>query len=263
MAALRVLFLHGLESGPSGTKAKLLAERFEAHTPAMDTRAFDACVAQQATEVRRFRPDVVVGSSFGGAVALALLQRGHWRGPTLLLAPAVSSQGLAPELPQGPPVWIVHGKRDEVVPIDGSRALARSGDPSRVRLLEVDDDHALRAFARSGELVARVQELGDLGATTSGPGRHLRAFVEDAGLRPVLYVLLAHVALVGAVILLGAWRTRSPIALGLVLLLAGMSADAVWRARARGGARRLAAWLALFWVSSAVVAAIGARLGVL
>jgi hypothetical protein len=35
-----------------------------------------------------FQPDIVVGSSWGGAVALELVAKGSWTGPTLLLAPA-------------------------------------------------------------------------------------------------------------------------------------------------------------------------------
>jgi hypothetical protein len=42
-----------------------------------------------------------VGSSFGGAVAVVLLQRGAWRGPTLLLAPAAVELGVEPRLPLG------------------------------------------------------------------------------------------------------------------------------------------------------------------
>jgi len=38
--------------------------------------------------IKRHDPDVVVGSSWGGAVALACIQTGVWYGPTLLLAPA-------------------------------------------------------------------------------------------------------------------------------------------------------------------------------
>lgn len=40
---------------------------------------------------------------------------------------------------------IVHGTRDEVVPIESSRRYA--GEHARVRLIEVDDDHALTASA--------------------------------------------------------------------------------------------------------------------
>jgi alpha-beta hydrolase superfamily lysophospholipase len=85
---LRVLFIHGLEGSPQGTKARTLGAAFHTETPAMDTRDFEGSVAHLAERVRRFEPDVVVGSSFGGGVAVALLQREQWRGPTLLLAQA-------------------------------------------------------------------------------------------------------------------------------------------------------------------------------
>ena len=85
---MRVQFIHGLEGSPQGSKARVLAEHFDAITPAMDTKDFAGCVATQAEVIGSFRPDVLVGSSFGGAVAVALLMRGDWRGPTLLLAQA-------------------------------------------------------------------------------------------------------------------------------------------------------------------------------
>ncbi len=156
---LRVQFIHGLEGSPQGAKAQLLAEHFTAITPAMDTRDFEGCVALHAATIASFKPDVLVGSSFGGAVAVALLQRGVWRGPTLLLAQAAQHFGLAPELPHGVHVWLVHGRRDDVVDIEDSRALARSGTPSLVRCIEVDDDHSLHGMVESGRLVETVREL--------------------------------------------------------------------------------------------------------
>lgn len=42
------------------------------------------------------------------------------------------------------PTLVVHGTRDEVVPIEGSRRYA-AAHPDRVRLVEVDDDHGLVA----------------------------------------------------------------------------------------------------------------------
>jgi hypothetical protein len=155
----RVQFIHGLEGSPKGSKARTLAAHFDARTPAMDTRDFAGCVATQARELEANRPQILVGSSFGGAIAVALLQRGSWRGPTLLLAPAAQRLGLTPELPRGVPIWIVHGLRDELVPPDDSRELARSGSPELVRLQLVDDDHPLSAFVGSGALVALVREI--------------------------------------------------------------------------------------------------------
>lgn len=159
VSALRVQFIHGLESSPRSSKAQLLGEHFCALTPAMDTSDFEACVAVQAQASASFRPDVLVGSSFGGGVAVELLRRGLWSGPTLLLAQAALRRDPDAALPQGARVWLVHGLRDDVVDPAESRRLAGTGSPDRVRLIEVDDDHPLRALVRSGELVAIVREL--------------------------------------------------------------------------------------------------------
>jgi hypothetical protein len=156
---IRVQFIHGLEGSPQGSKAQLFAQHFTALTPAMDTGDFAACVAVQVEAMARFRPDVLVGSSFGGAVAVELLQRGLWRGPTLLLAQAALKRAGCASLPEGVRVWLVHGLRDELVEIEDSRRLARTGSPELVRMIEVDDDHPLRGLVRSGELVELVQEL--------------------------------------------------------------------------------------------------------
>ena len=157
--AIRVQFIHGLEGSPLGAKARLLAAHFEALTPAMDTGDFEGCVALHRQTLATFAPDVLVGSSFGGAVAVALLQRGLWTGPTLLLAPAVLRLGLPPRLPERVHVWLVHGVDDQVIDLEDSRRLARAGTPGFVRLLEVEDDHALRRMVSTGELVGVVRDL--------------------------------------------------------------------------------------------------------
>lgn len=159
MSELRVQFIHGLEGSPSGRKARLLAEHFVASTPAMDTSDFEACVQLQADEAERFAPEVLAGSSFGGGVAVALLQRGLWRGPTLLLAQAAKHQGLELTLPEDVRVWIAHGTGDTLVDPKESRVLARTGTPELVRLIEVDDDHPLSKSTESGALLDWVREL--------------------------------------------------------------------------------------------------------
>ena len=157
--ALRVQFVHGLEGSPQGSKARLLAEHFTALTPAMDTGDFEGCVRTQAEALRSFQPQVLVGSSFGGAVAVALLARGEWRGPTLLLAQAARHYDPEAALPEGVRVWLVHGLRDTLVDPAQSRALAATGSPELVRLIERDDDHPLSGLVESGELVELVREL--------------------------------------------------------------------------------------------------------
>ncbi len=159
MSSLKVLFIHGLESSPQSTKAGILAEHFVSLTPGMQTDDFEACVAQQHRAIEEFEPDVLVASSFGGAVAVALLQRGLWRGATLLLAQAALRRGQACELPEDVVIWLVHGIHDEIVDPEDSRRLASSGSPELVRLIEVDDDHVLKASVGDGSLVRWVREI--------------------------------------------------------------------------------------------------------
>jgi hypothetical protein len=157
MTRLRVQFAHGLESSPQGSKAKLLAQHFEACTPSMDTRDFESCVGVHAGTLARFRPHLLIGSSFGGAVVVALLQRNLWRGPTLLLAQAAVHYHPGVRLPAGVRVTLVHARQDDTVPCEHSRLLAATGQADLVELIERDDDHALTQLVASGELIALVQ----------------------------------------------------------------------------------------------------------
>ena len=97
----RILYLHGLASSPKGRKAELLAKRFEKdgitvvapdlNVPSFDRLSFEAIVEQAAAEEARVKPCVVVGSSLGALVALALAWREGVNGPPLvLIAPALS-----------------------------------------------------------------------------------------------------------------------------------------------------------------------------
>ena len=173
MADPKVLFVHGLEGSPQGAKARLFAEHFEAQTPAMDTSDFEACVAVQRAAIEAFRPDVLVGSSFGGAVAVALLATGAWRGPTLLLAQAAVHYDPAASLPQDVTVWLAHGTGDTLIPVEHSRQLAATGDPERVRVIEVDDDHPLHASVENGDLLDWVRAIAraESDASVGGAGK--------------------------------------------------------------------------------------------
>ena len=159
MKNLRVQFIHGLEGSPQGSKARLLAEHFDARTPAMDTADFEDCVRIQAELTESFLPQVLVGSSFGAAVAVALRERGLWQGPTLLLAQAALHYDPNATLPLDIPIWIVHGQQDDLIDPEDSRRLARTGSPDRVRLIEVEDDHP--AILLDHDVVGLEVAVGD------------------------------------------------------------------------------------------------------
>ena len=127
---VRVMFLHGLETSPLGTKPLCLAQDCRVCAPSLVPARPLLTMRRVCAALRAFRPHVVVGSSYGGAVLLALLQHGEWRGPALLLAPALGllapySLWLPAPAARGPLV-VVHGARDTVVPLAHSRTLARS-----------------------------------------------------------------------------------------------------------------------------------------
>ena len=68
---MRILFLHGWHSTPGGVKPTFLAQHgHEVFNPALPDDNFDAAVAIAQADFDRGRPDVVVGSSRGGAVAM-------------------------------------------------------------------------------------------------------------------------------------------------------------------------------------------------
>lgn len=161
----RVLFVHGLESGVHGLKARFLAERFEhSHIVAMpnsgtakqSAKDYDECRKLQVDAIESFRPDVIVGSSFGGAICMDLIGRGHWKGPAVILCHAfqlVKPDAPVPKLLPGVPYCLVHGKRDAVVPPEHSRAVVEQaalrnadieGGDRLVTLIEPDDTHGLR-----------------------------------------------------------------------------------------------------------------------
>jgi len=164
----KVLFVHGLEGSPQGAKARLFAAHFEALTPAMDTSDFDACVAVQRRAIETFRPDVLVGSSFGGAVAVALLRTKAWRGPTLLLAQAAIHYDPEACLPDDVTIWLAHGTGDTLIPVEHSHRLAATGSPDRTRVIEVEDDHPLHASVEDGALLDWVRDLGRAAGAKEG-----------------------------------------------------------------------------------------------
>jgi len=153
---LRVLFVHGLMSSPGGRKARYLAERFEALTPKMETGDFPGCLETQRRAIASHQPDVIVGSSFGGAVLVELIRRGEWSGPTLLLAQAAVKVDATASLPPALPVLLVHGRADEVVPVEHSRTLAATSPAAR--LIETEDEHRLVELTRSERLAELVRE---------------------------------------------------------------------------------------------------------
>src|SRR3954466_6289872 len=122
-----ILFLHGWRSVPGGVKPTYMIEH--GHTvlnPALDDEDFDGAVRTAQAEYDRHRPDVIVGSSRGGAVAMNL-DAGST--PLVLLCPAWRRRGTAKRVRPG--TVILHSESDDVIPFAESRELVRATCPSR------------------------------------------------------------------------------------------------------------------------------------
>ncbi|HUX74040.1 MAG TPA: alpha/beta fold hydrolase [Steroidobacteraceae bacterium] len=160
-----VVFSHGKESGPWGAKITAMAAVAREQGGAVasiDYRGIDD--PQQRVEKliaagRAFTaPLVLVGSSMGGHVSAAAARALQARG-LFLLAPAFYLPALDASTPRAPqcPAAIVHGWRDEVVPVENSIRWARE---ERAALHILDADHRLQD---------RISEIGQL----------LRAFLQS------------------------------------------------------------------------------------
>lgn len=151
-----VVFSHGKESGPWGTKISALAEiaRAEGYeVDSVDYRGIDD-PHQRVTRLLAYCRDfqgrlVLVGSSMGGHVSTAASRLLRTAG-LYLLAPAFYMPGFEEHTPQPAdcPIAIVHGWRDEVVPVEHSFRFARE---HHATLHVLDTDHRMQD---------RIREIG-------------------------------------------------------------------------------------------------------
>ena len=148
-----VVFSHGKESGPWGSKITAMAEvardlNFEVLS--VDYRGTDDPLARVHKLIEtwsapgasnRGAAPVLVGSSMGGYVSAAAAATLRPRA-LFLLAPAFYMPGFEEYTPQDvpAPTTIVHGWRDDIVPVENSVRWARE---QRATLHVLDSNHRL------------------------------------------------------------------------------------------------------------------------
>jgi hypothetical protein len=162
--AIRTLFLHGFAGQPNGSKYEALRAAqpaLELHQPLalpFPDRIPDGIlekkqallglrsmlgecrrIAQEAVDA--FRPDVIVGSSMGGALAVQLLTGAS----LVLIAPATRIRwippgiGPFPDRPVPPETIILHSREDNLVPLKASERLLGLGGPPKGREALVEE----------------------------------------------------------------------------------------------------------------------------
>src|SRR5436309_5279580 len=136
---MKILFLHGWQSVPGGVKPTYLARH--GHTvinPKLPDDDFGEAVRIAQAEFDKHQPDVVVGSSRGGAVAMNI---NSGDAKLVLLCPAWKKWGSVKKVKSG--TVILHSRADDVVPFaESEELLTRSGLPAYT-LIEVGQDHRL------------------------------------------------------------------------------------------------------------------------
>jgi len=133
---MKILFLHGWHSVPGGVKPSYLIQHgLEVINPKLDDDDFDLALQSAQELFDLHQPDVVVGSSRGGAVAMNLLPHDS---KIVLLCPAWKKWGHSHHVK--PNTIILHSRLDDVVPFQDSVDLARE---SQATLLDVGHDHRL------------------------------------------------------------------------------------------------------------------------
>ena len=163
-----VVFSHGQESGPWGSKITAMAECVRERgwlAESVDYRGI-ADAGERADKLVREcaalnAPLVLVGSSMGGHVATAAAPRVGAAG-LFVLAPAFFMPGFEALTPPAPqiPTEIVHGWHDDVVPAANSIRFAKG---TAVTLHLVDGDHRLSSniaelCAYLGYFLSRLEE---------------------------------------------------------------------------------------------------------
>jgi len=145
-----VIFSHGQESGPWGTKILAMSERAKKLGCSVDSIDYQG-IADPTERVEKLLREcadiddelILVGSSMGGHVATAAAEALGVAG-LFVLAPAYFMEGyeeLTP-LPPSMSICIVHGWHDDVVPVENSIRYARQCSAT---LHLVNGDHRLTA----------------------------------------------------------------------------------------------------------------------
>lgn len=149
-----VILSHGSDSSPEATKVSVLAAVAESlgwtserpDYAACDARGLAGSVAPRVEQlVARVRasqvPPLLVGSSMGAFVSGLASMQAPCSGLFLLALPTnIPEAGMPFDMLSGVPTMLIHGYQDDVCPMEGALAFARSkGMPT----LLLDDGHRL------------------------------------------------------------------------------------------------------------------------
>jgi len=133
---MKILFLHGMEGRPNGTKAEFLKSLgYEVFAPSLPKEDMFESIRIAQEWLDRFEPDVIVGSSRGGAITAHL----NTAVRKIMIAPAYRAFALEP-CAINEEDTILHCADDDIVPYRFSVDLEQS---TECRLIECGENHRM------------------------------------------------------------------------------------------------------------------------
>jgi hypothetical protein len=136
---MKILFLTGWHATPGGVKPTFLREHgHEVIEPVLDNDDFSVAVRTAQHTYDKCEPDVVVGLSRGGGVAMNI-EIG--KTPLVLMCPGWKRWGTTKTVSKK--TVILHSRADDVVPFVFSEELIKSSGLPSEALIDVGNDHWL------------------------------------------------------------------------------------------------------------------------
>jgi hypothetical protein len=136
---MKILFLTGWHAATGGIKPTFLREHgHEVIDPVLDDDEFSVAVRTAQDAYDELQPDVVVGLSRGGAVAMNI-EIGET--PLVLMCPGWKRWGKAKTISKK--TVILHSRADDVVPFMSSEELIKNSGLPPQALVDVGNDHWL------------------------------------------------------------------------------------------------------------------------
>ena len=161
------LYIHGLEGNPTKPTGKggYMLKTFGRSGPQMPAKyegtlarpsCFEPSFEVMSQYLQANPASVLVGSSFGGGITMALLQRGFWKGPIVLLAPAIKRYQLDLEFPDDVHAIVIHDPSDDIINYEDSIVLQKA-NPATCELWPSDGGHRLSTITQNGTLEKAVR----------------------------------------------------------------------------------------------------------
>ena len=146
----KVLFLHGMFGQNSSKPYFLKSLGLEVFHPFLNDWSFESSIKEAQKHLNEIKPDLIIGSSRGGAVAMNIQSENI---PIILLAPAWRFFGNKDRTKSNS--TIIHSKNDNLIPIDDSVKLSTN---SNCKLIIAGKDHRLNCEEGKNTIKAIVDK---------------------------------------------------------------------------------------------------------